>query len=93
MTDPNNFDSIIVGGSYAGLSAAMALGCALRSVLIIDNGFPCNKQTRTHTNILGENIKDNFSLLKNIKNRLLKQNFTLVKNLKQNKYVKGKKVF
>ncbi|HTF80813.1 MAG TPA: FAD-dependent oxidoreductase, partial [Cytophagales bacterium] len=39
------FDVIIIGGSYAGLSAAMALGRALRSVLIIDSGLPCNRQT------------------------------------------------
>lgn len=40
-----NFEVIIVGGSYAGLSAAMALGRSLRNVLIIDNGQPCNRQT------------------------------------------------
>jgi thioredoxin reductase len=45
MTDEKNFDVIIVGGSYAGLSAAMTLGRALRKVLIIDSGNPCNKQT------------------------------------------------
>lgn len=39
------FDVIIIGGSYAGLSAAMALGRSLRSVLIIDSGAPCNRQT------------------------------------------------
>lgn len=39
------YEVIIVGGSYAGLSAAMALGRALRSVLIIDSGKPCNRQT------------------------------------------------
>lgn len=38
-------DVIIVGGSYAGLSAAMSLGRSLRKVLIIDGGSPCNKQT------------------------------------------------
>lgn len=36
---------IIIGGSYAGLSAAMALGRSMRSVLIIDSGLPCNRQT------------------------------------------------
>lgn len=41
----NVFDVIIIGGSYAGLSAAMALGRALRKVLIIDSGLPCNRQT------------------------------------------------
>ncbi len=45
MTDNKTFDVIIVGGSYAGLSAAMALGRALRNVLIIDSGLPCNRQT------------------------------------------------
>jgi len=39
------FDAIIIGGSYAGLSAAMALGRSLREVLIIDSGQPCNRQT------------------------------------------------
>ncbi|MDR6300807.1 NAD(P)/FAD-dependent oxidoreductase [Mesonia maritima] len=41
----NKFEVIIVGGSYAGLSAAMALGRSLRKVLIIDSGLPCNRQT------------------------------------------------
>ena len=38
-------DVIIIGGSYSGLSAAMALGRASRNVLIIDSGEPCNRQT------------------------------------------------
>ncbi|UIR54922.1 NAD(P)/FAD-dependent oxidoreductase [Sphingobacterium sp. SRCM116780] len=38
------FDVIIIGGSYAGLSAAMALGRSLRKVLLIDSGLPCNRQ-------------------------------------------------
>ncbi len=45
MTNPTNFEVIILGGSYSGLSAAMALGRALRNVLIIDSGLPCNRQT------------------------------------------------
>ena len=45
MNTANNFDVIIIGGSYAGLSAAMALGRSLRNVLIIDGGLPCNRQT------------------------------------------------
>lgn len=40
-----NFDVIIIGGSYSGLSAGMSLGRSLRKVLIIDNGKPCNTQT------------------------------------------------
>src|SRR4029079_17228367 len=40
-----DFDVIVVGGSYAGLAAGMALGRSLRRVLIIDSGLPCNRQT------------------------------------------------
>lgn len=40
-----NNEVIIIGGSYSGLSAAMALGRASRKVLIIDAGEPCNRQT------------------------------------------------
>lgn len=39
------FDVIIIGGSYSGLSASMALGRSLRNVLVIDSGLPCNRQT------------------------------------------------
>jgi thioredoxin reductase len=37
------YDVIIVGGSYAGLSAAMTLGRSLKQVLVIDSGLPCNR--------------------------------------------------
>lgn len=56
-----HFDAIIIGGSYSGLSAAMALGRALRSVLIIDSGSPCNKQTPHSHNFIthdGETPKE-----------------------------------
>lgn len=39
------YDTIIIGGSYSGLSAAMALGRSLRNVLVIDNKKPCNAST------------------------------------------------
>ncbi len=52
MIDPLHFEVIIVGGSYAGLSAAMSLGRALRSVLVIDSGKPCNQQTPYSHNLI-----------------------------------------
>jgi len=52
MTDRKDFDVIIVGGSYSGLAAGMALGRALRQVLIIDSGKPCNSQTPHSHNFL-----------------------------------------
>ncbi len=52
MSDSQHFDVIIIGGSYSGLSAAMTLGRSLRSVLIIDSGLPCNRQTPHSHNFL-----------------------------------------
>ena len=52
MKQTRQYDVIIIGGSYAGLSAGMALGRALRKVLIIDSGDPCNKQTPHSHNFL-----------------------------------------
>jgi thioredoxin reductase len=51
------FDVIIVGGSYAGLSAAMALGRSLRSVLVVDAETPCNAQTPHSHNFLTQDGK------------------------------------
>lgn len=52
MAHDNLFDVIIIGGSYAGLAAAMALGRALKQVLIIDDAQPCNNQTPQSHNFL-----------------------------------------
>jgi len=52
MKQDRQYDVIIIGGSYSGLAAGMALGRALRNVLIIDSGNPCNKQTPHSHNFL-----------------------------------------
>ncbi len=52
MKTEKQYDVIIVGGSNAGLAAGMALGRALRKVLIVDSGDPCNKQTPHSHNFL-----------------------------------------
>lgn len=57
MTDNKNFEVIIIGGSYAGLSSAMALGRSLRSILIIDSGLPCNRQTPHSHNFITQDGK------------------------------------
>lgn len=60
MQNNNDFEVIIIGGSYSGLSAAMALGRALRNVLIIDSGLPCNQQTpHSHNFITQDGEKPN----------------------------------
>lgn len=58
MRTKTRVDAIIIGGSYAGLSAAMALGRSLRKVLIIDGGKPCNRQTPySHNFITQDGVK------------------------------------
>ncbi|KQS91882.1 NAD(P)/FAD-dependent oxidoreductase [Chryseobacterium sp. Leaf394] len=57
MKHSDLFEVIIIGGSYAGLSAAMALGRSLRNVLVIDSGKPCNEQTPHSQNFLTQDGK------------------------------------
>ncbi len=57
MAYQREFDVIIIGGSYSGLAAGMALGRALRQVLIIDSGNPCNKQTPYSHNFITQDGK------------------------------------
>ncbi|WP_018614747.1 NAD(P)/FAD-dependent oxidoreductase [Segetibacter koreensis] len=67
MIQDKQYDVVIVGGSYSGLAAGMALGRALRPVLIIDSGNPCNKQTPHSHNFLtndGKTPKEILTLAK-----------------------------
>jgi thioredoxin reductase len=57
MANNQHFEIIIVGGSYSGLAAGMALGRALRQVLIIDSGRPCNRQTPNSHNFITQDGK------------------------------------
>jgi thioredoxin reductase len=52
MENTGIFDAVIIGGSYAGLSAALSLGRAIRKVLVLDSGKPCNQQTPHSHNFL-----------------------------------------
>ena len=72
MTDNKNFDVIIVGGSYAGLSAAMSLGRALRNVLIIDSGLPCNQQTPHSHNFITQDGEKPGAIAEKAKTQVLK---------------------
>jgi thioredoxin reductase len=55
--NPGRFDVIVIGGSYSGLAAALALGRALRTVLIIDSGRPCNARTPHSHNFITQDGK------------------------------------
>jgi len=51
--ETGKYDVIIIGGSYAGMSAALQLVRARRRVLIIDGGKPRNRNARVAHGFLG----------------------------------------
>lgn len=65
------FDAVIVGGSYAGLSAAMMLARARRSVLVIDSGLPRNRFAAHSHGVLGLDGIGGGELLRQAKAQLL----------------------
>jgi thioredoxin reductase len=93
MTEQKPLDVIIIGGSYAGLSAALALGRSLREVLVIDSGQPCNWQTPHSHNFLTQDGVAPAIILSQAKNQLLKYgtvklfvNATAVKGHREGNY-------
>ncbi|QNK63529.1 NAD(P)/FAD-dependent oxidoreductase [Pedobacter sp. PAMC26386] len=56
--EQQEFEVIVIGGSYSGLSAAMSLGRGIRKTLVIDSGLPCNRQTPHSHNFI---TQDGFS--------------------------------
>jgi thioredoxin reductase len=89
MTDTKDFEVIIIGGSYAGLSAAMALGRSLRSVLIIDGGLPCNRQTPHSHNFITHDGEKPGEIVKKAKADVLKYDTVSLLN---DTAISGKKV-
>lgn len=74
MEQNTEFDVIIIGGSYAGLSAGMALGRSLRKVLIIDAGKPCNRQTPHSHNFITQDGQPPKQIAEAAKDQVLKYN-------------------
>ncbi|MEL6561661.1 MAG: NAD(P)/FAD-dependent oxidoreductase [Bacteroidota bacterium] len=71
IMEGNDFEIIIVGGSYSGLSAAMTLGRSLRKTLIIDSGKPCNRQTPYSHNFITQDGRKPFEIAKDALNQVL----------------------
>lgn len=89
MSKNKDFDVIIIGGSYAGLSTAMALGRSLRNVLIIDSGSPCNQQTPHSHNFITQDGEKPGIIAEKAKSQVL--NYSTVKFLNGHA-VSGKKI-
>ncbi|MGL4691618.1 MAG: NAD(P)/FAD-dependent oxidoreductase, partial [Stenotrophomonas maltophilia] len=65
------FDAIVVGGSFAGLSAALILARARREILVIDSGLPRNRFAAHSQGVLGQDGIAGAELLRNAKAQLL----------------------
>ena len=50
---PPRYDAVIVGGSFAGLSAAMQLARARRRIALVDAGLPRNRYAAHSHGFLG----------------------------------------
>jgi len=51
--DNQEYDVVVIGGSYAGLSVSMSLARCLRKVLVIDAGKPRNAMVSKANNLFG----------------------------------------
>lgn len=57
------YDTIIVGGSFAGLSAALYLGRARRTVCVLDTGRPRNRYASASHGLFGQDGQDPLDML------------------------------
>ena len=64
------FDVILIGGSFAGLSAALGLGRCMRSVLLIDEGLPRNRASSQANNLFSRDGQQPASILTEAKSQL-----------------------
>ncbi|MGE8674650.1 MAG: NAD(P)/FAD-dependent oxidoreductase, partial [Achromobacter kerstersii] len=64
------YDAIIVGGSFAGLSAAMQLARARRRILLIDGGLPRNRYAAHSHGFLGQDGKAPYEIVREAREQL-----------------------
>ena len=63
-------DVIIIGGSFAGLAAALQLGRARRTVTVLDTGLPRNRNARHSHGMLGHDHKPPMEILSGARKQL-----------------------
>jgi len=63
-------DVIIIGGSFAGLAAALQLGRARRKVTVLDTGLPRNRFARYSHGLLGHDHKPPLDILSDARQQL-----------------------
>ena len=71
MSRENNYDGVVVGGSWAGLAAAIQLGRARRRVLVVDSGRPRNRFARSSHGFLGQDGRSPAAILDTFRAQVL----------------------
>src|SRR3712207_622030 len=67
----DEYDAVVVGGSWAGLAAAMQLGRARRRVLVVDGGRPRNRFARSSHGFLGQDGQSPAAILDTFRAQVL----------------------
>lgn len=70
----NIFDTIIIGGSIAGLSAALTLARSIKNVAVIDSQNPCNFNVLKSFNFSTNDGKDPSHIINSVKDEIAKYN-------------------
>src|ERR1700758_4483925 len=66
-----NYEVIVIGGSFAGLSAALQLARARRRVLVLDSGMPRNRFAQYSHGLFGHDGQPPSAMLANARSQLL----------------------
>lgn len=77
MTLPDKAEIIIIGGSHAGLSAALVLGRSRRNVLVIDSGQPRNRTVKRAYGYYTRNAEPPLDLIQTGREQLAPYDVTL----------------
>ena len=72
IPDTQCYEVIVVGGSFAGMTAALQLVRARRQVLVIDAGFNRNRMVRRSYGFLGQDGSSPDDFIHRAKQQLLK---------------------
>lgn len=68
---PDTYDAAVIGGSWAGLSAAMQLARARRRVLVVDAGLPRNRFAHASHGFFGQDGRAPFAILETARAQVL----------------------
>lgn len=70
-TPPTDYEAIVIGGSFAGLSAAMQLARARRRILVLDAGKPRNRFAPASHSFLGQDGRSPKEIMETGRRQLL----------------------